>query len=330
MFESSLKTKFSDPGRGVYFIGTTPPKRTVAMSEMQTIATKLVKRLENIEYDGLVVYDIQDETSRNPEPRPFPFCRTHDSREYSALLRTTSGLPVITYKSAAEENRLEFDQWLDKAWSPNGVRDLVLVGSPATHQGSNFPLPAAYDALQQHPLDFHLGGVAIAERHASKANEHLRLIEKTRQGCDYFITQAVYNPEATIQLCKDYAAECRRQNLQPKRLILTFSPCGSEKTLDFMQWLGISVPGATRNRILGATNPLAESIRVCRNNLQQIIDACAELGIPLGLNIESLTNRKEEIDGTIRLFKLLKATLELNLAEQHLQDFDTPPLANIA
>ena len=330
MFESSLKTKFSDPGRGVYFIGTTPPKRTVAMMEMQAIAAKLVQRLENIEYDGLVVYDIQDETSRNPEPRPFPFCRTHDSRDYSALLRTTSGLPVITYKSAAEENRLEFDQWLDKAWSPNGVRDLVLVGSPATSQGTNFPLPAAYHALQQHPLDFHLGGVAIAERHASKANEHLRLIEKTHQGCEYFITQAVYNPDATVQLCKDYAAECRRQKLQPKRLILTFSPCGSEKTLNFMQWLGISVPQATREQILGANNPLAESIRVCRNNLQQIIDACAELGIPLGLNIESLTNRKEEIDGTIRLFKLLKATLELNLAEQHLQDFDTLPLANIA
>ncbi|WP_290703151.1 hypothetical protein [Amphritea sp.] len=45
---------------------------------------------------------------------------------------------------------------------------------------------------------------------------------------------------------------------------------------------------------------------------------CGDLGILLGLNIESLTNRKEEIDAAIRLYKLLKATLDLNLAEQEL------------
>lgn len=330
MFKSTLRSKISDPSRGVYFIGTTPPKRTVAAQDMRDIAGKLVQRLLGLEYDGLVVYDIQDETSRNPEPRPFPFCRTHDSRSYSALLREISAQPVITYKSAGEDNRLEFDQWLDTAWSPNGVRDLVLVGSPSTQQRKSFPLNKAYEALQEHPMDFHLGGVAIAERHASKANEHLRLLEKTRQGCEYFITQAVYNPHATIQLCQDYAAECRRLNIQPKRIILTFSPCGSRKTLDFMQWLGISVPQQSRQQILEAQNPLAESIRICRQNLQQIIDACASLDIPLGLNIESLTNRKEEIDGTIRLFKILKATLDLHLAETQLDKFAEPELAEIA
>jgi hypothetical protein len=85
-----------------------------------------------------------------------------------------------------------------------------------------------------------------------------------------------------------------------------------------MEWLGISVPDATRWRILDASNPLAESIRVCRSNLEQILEAVAPLGIPLGLNIESLTNRKDEIDASIRLFKLLKATLDLKLAEQQL------------
>jgi hypothetical protein len=38
----------------------------------------------------------------------------------------------------------------------------------------------------------------------------------------------------------------------------------------------------------------------------------------MGLNIESLTNRKDEIDAAIRLFKLLKATMDLKLAEQSL------------
>lgn len=85
-----------------------------------------------------------------------------------------------------------------------------------------------------------------------------------------------------------------------------------------MEWLGISVPEATKHRILDAQEPLAESIRVCRNALEQIIDIALPLGVPLGLNIESLTNRKEEIDASIKLYRLLKATLDLKLAEQSL------------
>lgn len=85
-----------------------------------------------------------------------------------------------------------------------------------------------------------------------------------------------------------------------------------------MEWLGISVPDATKHRILDAELPLDESIKICRSALEQIIEVALPLGIPLGLNIESLTNRKEEIDASINLYKLLKATLDLKLAEQNL------------
>ena len=86
-----------------------------------------------------------------------------------------------------------------------------------------------------------------------------------------------------------------------------------------MHWLGISVPEAARYRILDSENPLNESIRICRDNLQQILQHCVHLDIPLGLNVESLTNRREEIDASIRLFRLLKATMELHLAEKQLR-----------
>ncbi len=316
--DSKLKQKFADASRGVYFIGTTPPKSSLSMEQLADVGHKLLERLEQIDYDGLIVYDIQDESSRTDKPRPFPFMGTHDPRDYSAILREQSGQPVITYKSVSQRNRNEFDAWLDKAWCPHGVRDLVLVGSPSSDGNIQLPLPHAYKAMQEHRLDFHLGGVTIAERHAKKGNEHLRLLEKSAQGCEFFVSQAVYNAQATIDLLSSYARECRERGVQPKRIILTFTPCGSAKTLEFMEWLGISVPEASRYRILDAHNPLGESIRLCRNNLEQILEACGGLGIPLGLNIESLTNRKDEIDASIRLYKLLKATLDLNLAEQAL------------
>jgi 5,10-methylenetetrahydrofolate reductase len=315
---TELTRKFSDLQRGVYFIGTTPPKSDTPQDQMEGIAQKLLDRLDEIEYDGTIVYDIQDETSRIDKPRPFPFKSTHDPREYSRILTEKSGRPVITYKSVSQKDRADFDQWLEEAWNDYGVKDLVLVGSPSSDGDIKLSLDDAYTAQREHKHPFQLGGVTIAERHAKKGDEHLRLINKTQNGCSFFITQAVYNAQATIDMLARYAQECKKNGTKPQRMILTFSPCGSAKTLEFIEWLGISVPEATEIRILEAENPLAESIRICRSNLEQILDACIELNIPLGLNIESLTNRKEEIDAAIVLFKLLKATLDLRLAEQQI------------
>jgi 5,10-methylenetetrahydrofolate reductase len=314
----SLQQKFADPHRSVCFVGTTPPKASTGEMQMQEIAERLLARLDTLEYDGLIVYDIQDESSRIDTPRPFPYMETRDPRDYSRLLSQQSGKPIITYKSVAQRDRADFEHWLEQSWNDYGVRNLVLVGSPSSEGDIKLSLNEAYAALQQHPHPFHLGGVTIAERHAVKGNEHERLLAKMAQGCEFFVSQAVYNAQATIDLLTSYARSCKERGLTPRRIILTFTPCGSAKTLEFMQWLGISVPEATRYRILDADKPLAESIRICQNNLEQILDACLPLGLPLGLNIESLTNRKAEIDASIQLYQLLKATLDLRLAERHL------------
>lgn len=315
---SKLATKFQDASRGVYFIGTTPPKASIGNEQLAEISQKLLNRLANIEVDGLIVYDIQDESSRIDKPRPFPYMETHDPRAWSQRLNQASHLPVITYKSVSSRSKEEFNQWLEEAWHSFGINDLVLVGSPSSTGDIKLPLTQAYDCLQNSPLAFNLGGVTIAERHAKKGDEHLRLTKKSAAGCEFFVSQAVYNPQATADLISQYARECKERGETPKRIILTFTPCGSAKTLEFMEWLGISVPNATKHRILDATNPLSESVKICRNALEQIIETALPLGVPLGLNIESLTNRKEEIDASIRLYKLLKATLDLKLAEQEL------------
>lgn len=314
--DSVLRAKSADAKFGVYFIGTTPPRAKTPLEQVEQVADKLLARLDKIEFDGLIVYDIQDESSRTSQQRPFPFSKTFEPCHYSQILGKKSAKPIITYKSVSQRDKAEFSTWLDNSWQLYGVRDIVLVGSPSSKGQPTLSLKEAYEVQQQHRHNYYLGGVTIAERHAKKGDEHLRLIEKDRQGCEYFISQAVYNAQATIDMLAKYARECRALGIRPRRIILTFSPCGSEKTLEFMQWLGISIPNATRWRILEASNPLAESIRVCRSNLEQIIEACMPLNIPLGLNIESLTNRKAEIDASIRLYKLLKATLDLALAER--------------
>ena len=312
----SLKEKIKDTNQGVYLIGTTPPKIGTDKAQLKTIAEKLLGRLHEIEYDGVIIYDIQDESSRTNQARPFAFKQTVDPREYSHLLRDLSAQDVITYKSVAQRGVGEFKDWLSETKNDYDLQNVVLVGSPSSVGDIKLSLPDAYKALAEQSDDFFLGGVTIAERHSSKRNEHERLIEKTAQGCQFFISQAVYDAQATIELITSYARTCKAQGITPQRIILTFTPCGGEKTLDFMQWLGISVPEATKWRMLDADNTLSESVRICRENLDLILKSCAHLDVPLGLNIESLTNRKEEIDASINLYRLLKAIMELNLAEK--------------
>lgn len=312
----SLKEKIEDTNQGVYLIGTTPPKIGTDKAQLKTIAEKLLGRLHEIEYDGVIIYDIQDESSRTNQARPFAFKQTVDPREYSHLLRDLSAQDVITYKSVAQRGVGEFKDWLSETKNDYDLQNVVLVGSPSSVGDIKLSLPDAYKALAEQSDDFFLGGVTIAERHSSKQNEHERLIEKTAQGCQFFISQAVYDAQATIELITSYARTCKAQGITPQRIILTFTPCGGEKTLEFMQWLGISVPEATKWRMLDADNTLSESVRICRENLDLILKSCAHLDVPLGLNIESLTNRKEEIDASINLYRLLKAIMELNLAEK--------------
>lgn len=316
--ESELKARYNDIHRGVYFIGTTPPKSDTPLEEVESIANKLLDRVSDIDFDGLIVYDIQDEDSRTKKPRPFPFKSTHDPRLYSSLLNKKSKRPVITYKSVIQSNADDFNLWATEAWEQYGVKDIVLVGSPSQKNKISLSLENAYNTLVNNKHNFFIGGVTIAERHASKGNEHQRLIEKHQQGCNFFISQAIYDPQATIDMLTRYAIECKQQGLKPQRLILTFSPCGSKKTLEFIDWLGVSVPEATSLRILNASNSLYESIRICVNSLQQILDAVLPYDLPLGLNIESLTNRKEEIDGSILLYKLLRSKMDNHLAKKEL------------
>ena len=320
--QSELRARYNDINRGVYFIGTTPPKNDTPLNQIETIAEKLLERVSDIDFDGLIVYDIQDEGSRTSKPRPFPFKLSHDTRLYSSLLNQKSNRPVITYKSVVQSNADDFNQWANEAWQKYGVRDIVLVGSPSKTNNISLPLADAYKTLVDNKHDFFIGGITIAERHTSKKNEHERLIEKHKQGCNFFISQAIYNPQATIDKLTRYAIECKKQGLKPQRLILTFSPCGSKKTLEFIEWLGVNVPEATSLRILHSDNPLYESIRICTNSLQQILDAVIPYDLPLGLNIESLTNRKEEIDGSILLYKLLRSTMENYLAKKELNQLN--------
>jgi 5,10-methylenetetrahydrofolate reductase len=155
-----------------------------------------------------------------------------------------------------------------------------------------------------------MGGVVIAERHANTGAEHQRMLRKQDAGCEFFVSQVCYDLDHTRTLLSDYAYSCRDQGLDPRPVVLTLAPCGSVNTLEFMSWLGIDVPGWLRTEITRSGDPLTASYEQCVVNARILIAFCRRLDLPFGINVESLTNRKVEIDASIDLAREIRSQLD--------------------
>jgi hypothetical protein len=310
----TLEAKFPDPRQAVLLYGTTPPRAGSADDAVRAVGTKLVERLQRVPLDAVVVYDIQDESGRTSEQRPFAFTGTVDPRSYSRLIGELSAKPTITYKCVGLMDESGWDSWLAESARDYGIRFLSIVGRPVSRAGYPLALSRAIRLASEHRAGFSVGAVVIAERHSQQRSESARMLAKSLQGCTYFISQTVYQPHATERLLRDYLRDCRGAGVEPRRVILTFSPVGREKTLAFLNWLGVRVPEETARLIFGAANPLAQSIEICRANLRRILERAYQAGIPLGVNVESVSINRDEIDASIDLAHALKEILDQYVA----------------
>ncbi|HVJ22832.1 MAG TPA: hypothetical protein VM756_02735 [Burkholderiales bacterium] len=298
-----LRAKLLDPAQPLLLYGSTPPRAGTPPEQVAAAADKLVARVRGLPLDGVVVYDIQDETGRTGVPRPFPFVGTIDPRDYAKRF----GLPAIVYKALGTMDEAQWRAWLEA--SRGEVEFLSIVGRPAS--GVRYPLPLSRAIrIATEMKRFVVGGVVIAERHDDQRSEAARLLAKGIEGCGYFISQAVYHAPPTQRLLADYLRDCRGAGTPPKRIVLTFAPCGREKTLAFLRWLGVNIAPETERAILGAARPLERSIQICRDNLRRILDGAYADAIPLGVNVESVSINRDEIDASVELFHALREVLE--------------------
>ncbi|HZD20148.1 MAG TPA: hypothetical protein VE325_05700, partial [Burkholderiales bacterium] len=233
-----LKSKLLDPAQTVLLYGTTPPRLGTPDEQVSAAAGKLAARLGAQPLDGVVVYDIQDETGRTQLPRPFPFARTIDPRQYSMRLTQSTRLPAITYKALGNLDEAGWRTWLSQS---QGVEFISVVGRPVSGVRYALPLSRAIRIAADDAGGFTIGGVVIAERHTAQRSEAARLLAKGIEGCGYFISQTVYSARPTQRLLRDYLRDCRGAGTPPRRVVLSFAPCGREKTLAFLRWLGVNV-----------------------------------------------------------------------------------------
>jgi len=295
---------------GIRLYGIAPPKLVSSPEQLREIAAQQVARLRMLAPDGLVVYDIQDEPGRSGQARPFPFLPTVDPEVYAYDMLAELATPKIVYRSVGAHPREVFSSWIDMVRPAAGRRFSVFVGAP--HNRSRSPgvsLAEAY-ALAHDCPNLVLGGIAIAERHVAKEDEHKRMLAKQDRGCRFFITQSVYDSASTRSLLSDYALSLQASGRSPAPLVLTFSPCGSVRTLEFMKWLGISFPRWLENELRHSVDTLERSIDLCERTFTDVQDYAREKHLPIGINVESVSIRKSEIDASVELYRRLSSRLD--------------------
>jgi Methylenetetrahydrofolate reductase len=284
---------------GLLLFGMTPPRRSSTHEERQRIAGVMLERLAPLDLDGLVLYDIADETDRNAHQRPFPYLPTVDPSDFHADHLAAWTKPVIVYRCVGKYPSADIESWL-LAQHPASVAS-VFVGAPSRSAPVLTDLSSAQALWSKVRPELTLGGVAIPERHSARRQEHQRLIAKQAKGCSFFITQVVYDINAAKNLVSDYHYECVEVGINPVPIIFTLSVCGSLKTLEFLRWLGVDVPRWMENGLAHASDTLAESYDQCLATSRELASFCEGLGMPYGFNVESVSNRRAEIETTVRL-----------------------------
>ncbi len=212
---------------------------------------------------------------------------------------------MIVYRAVGKYQGDELATWLTEQDTRRTLT--VMVGAAS----SGTVVPTSLADAQAMRAEFNpnllMGGVAIPERHSRRENEHLRLIAKQEAGCRFFVTQVVYDLNAAKNLVSDYRYECEARGLDPVPIVFTFSVCGSMKTLEFLRWLGVDVPRWIENDLRHSANPLQASLDQAAATAVELIDYCRRLGVPFGLNIESVSIRREEIEASVELAAQLTA-----------------------
>lgn len=294
--------------RGEFLLfALTPPRLSTTPEKAQEIADVTFKRLEPLGVDGLILYDIDDEADRNPEERPFPFLPTMDPADYLDRHLKAWRTPVVVYRATAKYTEEEIRDWIGSQDTDN--RMAVFVGASSREKPVATTLRRAQQLRAEVAPDLLLGAVAIPERHTRKGDEHLGLVVKQEAGCSYFVTQVVYDVNAAKNLVSDYAYECRSRRLDPVPIVFTCSVCGSMKTLEFLRWLGVDVPRWIENDLRHADDTLDASLEHAEATALELMSFCRRLGVPFGINVESVSIRKVEIEASVRLAERLRDKL---------------------
>lgn len=278
-----------------------PPNQATAPERRRSIAAAQSALASSLPIDALLVYDVQDEAVRNDSPRPFAFTPKVDPLTYALDELQVGALPLVVYRTVVQQDGRSLHHWLDRIGERHALG--VLVGAPSRRASALLTLPEALSVCRAHAPKVPIGGVVIPERHRRSGGEDARVWAKVQQGCSFFVSQTLWSSAPTRQLLRDLRSRADRERAEPPNLLFTSSPCGSQQTLAFLEWLGVDVPATVKIELLSAKDMLARSIELAVETYAEVRAFAQSLGFTVGCNVESVSSRAAEVEASVELIR---------------------------
>ena len=188
----------------------------------------------------------------------------------------------------------EQKEWFEETQQKFGIHNFILVGgesSKVTYPGLSV-IETAKALGTAYPRDV-LGGIVIPTR----LHEEKRVLRKSLSGVTFFTTQIIYESQSTKQFLQDYWDLCRKEQVDPKMIFLSFAPLTTAADLKLLKWLGVEIPNETQELLTTGWLGLGwRSLQICQDILEDILGFVEKghIGIPIGLNVEHINRHNYE------------------------------------
>jgi hypothetical protein len=150
-----LQQRIADRMGEFLIFAVTPPRLSTGPEQTRQIAEVTLERLRSVGIDGLVLYDIDDESDRNPDARPFPFLPTMDPADYLARDLVGLDVPAIVYRAVSKHAEDGLRRWL-RDQDPTRALS-VFVGASSREKVPATSLSRAYELRTEVRPDLPLG-----------------------------------------------------------------------------------------------------------------------------------------------------------------------------
>ncbi len=280
-----IKDKIKRPRRPVVVYEILPPREKDGT--LNSYAENISSLLAQTHIDAINIPEVRDESGRGE--RPVKNQLRAEPREFGKLLQDIVGIESIVNRVVVHQTLEKEMVWFEETYNKYEIENLITVGGES--RNITYPGPSVNEALeaikQNLTLDVLCGGISIP----SREKESRKLIEKSKNGSEFFTTQVLYDSSKIIKMISHYQKRCDEQNTFPRRLLLSFAPVSSKKNIKFLKWLGVDIPTDTEKYLNENDQIMTErSMEIAINVLNETLTFLNEnkIVVPIGLNVEHI------------------------------------------
>ena len=280
-----IKDKIKRPRRPVVVYEILSPREKDGT--LNSYAENISSLLAQTHIDAINIPEVRDESGRGE--RPVKNQLRAEPREFGKLLQDIVGIESIVNRVVVHQTLEKEMVWFEETYNKYEIENLITVGGES--RNITYPGPSVNEALeaikQNLTLDVLCGGISIP----SREKESRKLIEKSKNGSEFFTTQVLYDSSKIIKMISHYQKRCDEQNTFPRRLLLSFAPVSSKKNIKFLKWLGVDIPTDTEKYLNENDQIMTErSMEIAINVLNETLTFLNEnkIAVPIGLNVEHI------------------------------------------